>query len=67
MKKFEKGGTLFGKDFFVCTSEKEIELVGTLDSKGALHASNQVPECIAKAVRIDIKKEVGATWQNDHH
>lgn len=65
MKKYEKGGIPDDEDFFICKSEKEIELVGTLDNKGVPHTSNQVSECIAKAVRMAIEKEVGTEWQNE--
>lgn len=66
MQKYEKGGVPVNENLFVCTSEKEIELAGTLDSKGVPHTSNKIPESIAKAVRPAIEKEFGIIWRNDH-
>lgn len=57
MKRYKKGGLPVNEDFFVCTSEKEIELVGTLDGKCVPHTSEQISENIAKAVREAIEKE----------
>lgn len=65
MAEMQKGGIPDDENFFICTSEKEIELVGTLDIKGAPHTSEQIPEIIAEAVNEAIQKEVGTAWQNE--
>lgn len=59
MLKYKKGGFPADGNLFICTSEKEIELVGTLGGKGTPHTSEQISKTIAESIREAVEKEVG--------
>lgn len=66
MKKYRKGGIVGNDTFFICTSEKETELVGTLGEKCIPHTSEQVSKIIAESIKEAVEKEVGTVWQNEY-